>query len=529
MESDRPEEQALQDYLSALWRRKWMILSVVLITTGVAYLATSLQHAEYRANAKVLLGQQDLVAAVTGTQDQNGAQPDRLVQTLSDLARVPIVAQRAISAAGVRNMTPTELLDSSSVTPTSDSDVINFSVRNADSAGAERLATAYAVAFRSYRHDLNTASLNRAQADVSRRLHALQQSNRSDTAIYGYLIGKSEELQTLQALQSSQEDVVQPAGDAVKIRPLPARNAVIGAVLGLLVGVALALLAEALDTRVWNVDEVRDRLGLPILAQVPDPRPTANRQPVMLTDPWSIYAEPFRTLRTNLDLINRERGAKTMMFGSAGDREGKSTTLANLAAGLARSGRSVAVVDFDLRRPTQHRLFGVASTPGLSDVVLGNVTLGEALQTVAFPNSEGSDGQPGNGRAPVKGVVHVLAAGPSMVDYELIGDGPVGRILQELRARFDCVLVDTPPLLYVGDGLALSPQIDAMILVVRLNRVRRQSLTELTQALSASPAKPLGIVATGVVGVEHRYYYGAEGRYGRRRPEASRVGTEANQ
>jgi capsular exopolysaccharide synthesis family protein len=425
-------------------------------------------------------------------------------------------------------MTPTQLLDSSSVTPAADSDVINFSVRDADPTTAKQLATAYAIAFRSYRHELNTASLNRAQASVARRLQALQQSNRSDTAIYGYLIGKSEELQTLQALQNSQGDVVQRSGDALKIRPRPARNAVIGGILGLLIGVALALLAEALDTRVWNVDEVRDRLGLPILAQVPDPPANANRQPLMLTDPWSIYAEPFRTLRTNLDLINRERGAKTMMFGSAGDEEGKSTTLANLAVALARSGRSVAVVDFDLRRPTLHRLFGVTSTPGLTDVVLGHVTLGEALKTVAFPNGEGSNGQAGNGTALIKGVVHVLASGPSPVDFELIGDGSVSGILQELKARFDCVLVDTPPLLRVGDGLALSPHVDAMILVVRLNRVRRQSLTELTQALSTSPAKPLGIVATGVVGAEHRYYYGAEGRQGWRRPESSRVGTEAS-
>jgi tyrosine-protein kinase len=528
MYSDRREEQALQDYLSAMWRRKWMILSVVLITTGITYVASSFQHPEYRANAKVLLGQQDLVAAITGTQDQGGTQPDRLVQTLSDLARVPIVAERAVSAAGVRNITATQLLDSSSVTPNADSDVINFSVRNPDPAVAKRLATAYATAFRSYRHELNTVSLNRAQANVARRLHALEQSNQRDTALYGYLIGKSEQLQTLEALQNSQEEVVQRSGGAVKIRPLPARNAAIGAILGLLIGVALALLAEALDTRVWNVDEVRDRLGLPILAQVPKPPRRANGRPVMLIDPWSVHAEPFRTLRTNLDLINLEQKAKTMMFGSAGDEEGKSTTLANLAVAVARSGRSVAVVDFDLRRPMLHRLFRVPSTPGLTDVALGNATLAEALQTVAVPNvGEGSDGQAGNGKAPVKGVVHVLAGGPSPVEYELLGDGPVGKILQELKARFDYVLVDAPPLLRFGDGLALSPQIDAMILVVRLNRAQRRSLTELTQALSASPAKPLGIVATGVAGAERRYYYGAEGRYGRR-PESSRVGTEAN-
>ena len=414
------------------------------------------------------------------------------------------------------------------MTPNAESDVINFSVRNSDPAVAKRLATAYATEFRTYRHELNTASLSRAQANVAGRLQALQESNRSDTALYGYLIGKSEELQTLQALQNSQQDVVQRSGDAAKIRPRPARNAVIGAIFGLLVGVALALLAEALNTRVWDVDEVRDRLGLPILAQVPDPPAKASRQPLMLTDPWSIYAEPFRTLRTNLDLVNRERGAKTMMFGSAGDEEGKSTTLANLAVALARSGRSVAVVDFDLRRPTLHRLFRVTPTPGLTDVVLGNATLEEALQTVAFPTREGPDGRVSNGKALVKGVVHVLACGPSPVDYELIGDGPVSTILQELKTRFDCVLVDTPPLLRVGDGLALSPQIDATILVVRLNRVQRHSLTELTQTLSASPAKPLGIVATGVVGAERRYSYGAEGRNERGRPEPSRVGTEAN-
>ena len=527
VEADRREDQTLRDYLHVLGRRKWTILAVVLIAAGVAYAISSRQQHEYRADAKILLTRQDLLATVTGAQDQTGGvQPDRLVQTLSDLARLPIVAQRALSAAGVRSMTPDQLLKSSSVAPKPDADVIDFVVMSPDPGLAKRLATAYATEFRSYRHELDTMSLNQAQANVERRLHALAQNNQRQTALYANLITKSEELQTLEALQNSNEDVVHPSDAAVKIRPRPVRDAMLAGILGLLIGTALAFLAEALEPRVRTVDEIRDRLGLPILAQIPKPARSARKNGLaMLTDGQSFHVEPFRILRTNFDLVNLERHAKTIMVASADDEEGKSTTIANFAVALARTGRSVAVVDCDLRRPTLHRLFRLEPSPGLTDVLLGHATLDEALRSVAITDgSHVRDAESTNGSASVKGFVNVLVGGPSPVDHELVGGEAVGRVLRELEARFDCVLVDAPPLLLFGDALALSARLDAMILVVRLKTARRQGLTELERVLAASPAKLLGVVATGVAGAELGYY----GRYAKQRPESSRAGTAAN-
>src|SRR5205823_1128448 len=151
--------------------------------------------------------------------------------------------------------------------------------------------------------------------------------------------------------------------------------------IGVLLGIGLALLWETLDTRVRSAEDVSSKLRAPLLGRLPTPsrRIRNSDSLVMIEEPEGVQAEAFRMLRTNLEFARLERDAKTVMISSAIEQEGKSTTIANLAIAVARSGQRVALVDLDLRRPYLDRFFHLEGRPGIAHVALGQVSLDQAL------------------------------------------------------------------------------------------------------------------------------------------------------
>jgi succinoglycan biosynthesis transport protein ExoP len=244
----------------------------------------------------------------------------------------------------------------------------------------------------------------------------------------------------------------------------------------------------------------------------------------MLADPRSVHAETFRKLRTTVEFVNLDHHARTIMVTSAGPREGKSTTVANLAVALARAGRRVVLVDLDLRRPSLHPFFRVRGDNGITDVVVDRLTLGDALRRIPLPalerssaNGDGSNGagllhdlrETSDSRSSAEGVLHLLPCGtlPPAAD-EFLERAHVDRVLDQLASQFDIVLVDAPPVLAVGDAMSLTADVDAMILVTRMGIDRRQ-LQELARQLQSSRADVLGFVLTGVAhGDSYTYGYG---------------------
>ena len=182
----------------------------------------------------------------------------------------------------------------------------------------------------------------------------------------------------MEALQTANATLLRPASGAAQIQPQVKRSAVLGIVLGLMLGIGLAFARDALDTRVRSADDVGDELGIPLLARLPAPRKklrTTNTL-VMMADPRGHQSEAFRMLRSNLEFVNLDRGARSILVTSALEKEGKSTTVSNLAVTLARAGKRVVLVDLDLRRPAVRQFFGIdAAHPGVTNVVLGQATL----------------------------------------------------------------------------------------------------------------------------------------------------------
>jgi receptor protein-tyrosine kinase len=305
-------------------------------------------------------------------------------------------------------------------------------------------------------------------------------------------------------------------------------------------GAGLAFLVDTLDTRVRSASEIGGRLNLPLLARIPSPPRKLAREDrlVMLANPTGSQAEAFRMLRTNLDFAQLDSEARTLLVTSAVEKEGKSTTAANLAVALVRAGRRVALVDLDLRRPYLERFFQLPTTPGITDVALGRTQLAEALQRIDLGTGLGSarslaNGQE-NGRGE-QGVLDVLTSGPIPPDPgEFVGTRRLEQILAELRRDYELVLLDSPPLLRVGDAMTLSTRADGVVVVTRLNLVRRPMLGELKRLLAAAQAPVLGFVVTGAdagkrddaygYGYSSGYGYGHESSGGR--PAGSEEGSK---
>jgi|RhiMethySRZTD1v2_1073278.scaffolds.fasta_scaffold06145_8 succinoglycan biosynthesis transport protein ExoP len=520
-ESAAAEGASLRDHLRVVLRRKWIILLALVTVPTVAVILSMRQEALYQATSQVLLNRQNLSGILSGVTDPNTYyQPERLAQTQAELARVPEVGQRVITAAGLTDRTPAGFLGSSSVVAEPDSDLIDFTVVDTDRATAAKLANTYASVFTQYRSELDGKAIQLARQGVSERIDELEAQGDTSSVVYRTLVDKEQQLQTIEALQTSTLSVVREATRASQIQPRPFRNGVFGLLLGLAIGIVLAFVWETLDTRVRKAEEIAEQLGLPLLARLPQPRRGLRNKNRLATvdDPNGAAAEAFRMLRTNLDFTNIDRAAKTIMITSAVESEGKSTTIANLAVTLARGGRRVAIVDLDLRRPYLDRFFGLQGAPGLTQVALGHVDLDQALARIPITVDRPTTGrelnghQNGNGNgsdSPLEAILEVLPAGPIPPDPgEFSGSHAVEAILKELGERVDFVLVDAPPILHVGDAMALSAHVDGLIVVGRLKIVRRPMLAELRRLLAVAPAAKLGVVVTGAQG-EEGYGYGS--------------------
>lgn len=491
------------------------MLVCVLITPAAAVALALRQPALYKSSAQVAVRTQDLSSALSGIPDTSFAyvDPIRFNQTQIALALGHDVAARVLARARVRNQSPEALIGSTTVSAAPDADVLTFSVAERSAWLAQHLANAYATQYTVFRSQYDTAAINQALSDLRDRIDVLTTNGgRRARATAVQLQTKLDQLQTARSLETENARVFQPAVGAVQVEPKPVRFGALGLALGLVLGIGLAFLFEAFDTRVRSPDEIGERVGRPILTRVGgvSRRLQRSNRLVMLADPNGPQAEGYRLLRTNLEFVNLDIGARSILITSALEQEGKSTTAANLAIALARAGRRVALVDLDLRRPYLHKFFALEDRAGLTGVALSHVQLDRALARIALTPSETAAGAAahGNGRGRVDGVLEVLPAGPLPPDPgEFVGTNSVAQILEELGERFETVIIDAPPLLHVGDALTLASRVDAFLVVVKYRGAHVGPLRELRRVLDTCPTPTLGVVLTGT-DAKGEYGYG---------------------
>ncbi len=510
--------QVIREYLATV-RRRWSIVVAVTVLGVVAALVFALsQQKMYESSAQVLLSQQNLASALAGLQapPQNAQTANRDVETQAAVARAPAIADAVTAAIGPAAGSRAEFLAHSRVVPQPNANLLNFSVQSPDRELAPRLANTYAEQYRVYKEQLDTAAVQRAREGVAARLATLSRSS----ALYRELAAQEQTLAQMEALQASNVFVVRPAATARQVQPQVLRAVLLGLSVGLIAGLGLAFLVDALDTRVRDEHEISERLGgVPLLARLEAP-PSELRERnelVMLAQPRSVAAEGFRLLATGVEFLRLTHDQTVLMVTSAVEREGKSTTVSNLALALARAGKRVGLIDLDLRRPYVDRFFAGTDLPGragVTQVAIGEAALDDAL--IAVDLGLGDETPTASA-----GSLSVLPAGVLPPDPgDFVGTPAVAGIIDQLRQRFDVVLVDAPPSLPVSDPLALSSRVDGIIAVVRINVATTKLLDEFRRQLEPMRAAVMGVVVTGTTG--HDAYYGGYG-YGVAEPAAPKT------
>jgi receptor protein-tyrosine kinase len=276
-------------------------------------------------------------------------------------------------------------------------------------------------------------------------------------------------------------EVIQPASaPSSPYEPNTIRNTVLAFLAGLVIGIVAAIVVGRLDSTIRSRRRLQDVTGVPNLAVIPRV-PLGQRRPddlAAMGDPNSVEAEAYRTLRTAVEFLAQESGAKVILVTSPRPGEGKSSVAANLAVTAAQAGRNVVLIDGDLRKPQIHRSFGVRNDRGLSTVLTGECSLSKAVKRL--------DAE--------KNLVIVPAGPPPPNPAELLLSDRLGKAIEGLARAADLVFIDAPPVLPVTDSTILAQQCDAVLLAATFGLSDRREWAETIERLEVIKAPVMGTV-----------------------------------
>lgn len=282
------------------------------------------------------------------------------------------------------------------------------------------------------------------------------------------------------------------------VSPKTLRNLALGAAVGLLLGIAFAVLRDRLDNTVKDRHTVEELAGSALVGTIPFDKERQTQQAINFADTNSSSAESYRELRTNLQFLEVDNPPRVIVVTSSLPSEGKTTTAINIALVLAEGGQNVCLVEGDLRKPRVSKYLGVIGSVGLSTVLAGKANLDAVLQPTQY-----------------RGLT-VLASGPIPPNpSELLGTATARHALTELRERFDYVIVDASPLLPVTDAAVLTAMSDGALVIARHAETKRDQLSRAVGNLHSVGATILGTIITmtpsrGRGVYEYKYYYEAD-------------------
>jgi tyrosine-protein kinase Etk/Wzc len=333
-------------------------------------------------------------------------------------------------------------------------------------------------------------------------------------------------------------------------------NTVTGGLIGMVVGLILALLVETMDTSLGTIEDVEEILNIPVLGVIPStdklvPKEKDREEGKLMSGrlvthfaPRSPVAEAYRSLRTSLQFIRMDKKAKVFLITSSSLQEGKTYTVVNLSLSLAQAGEKVLLIDADLRRPVIHRVFGTQRQPGLTEYIMDEFALSSRGEDPSDQWKSTLIG-PGHGGNDFKDVVnnvtdimlgefeiddilrtpglenlHLINAGASPINpSEILRSPQFKELLNQARTQYDIIIIDTPPVLPVADAFEVAPEVDGVVLVYEVGRIGRGILNRAKIQLENLKANVLGVILNNVkpdvspdiYGYSTVYYYREEG------------------
>lgn len=487
------EQQALKRYIETIRERIWLVVAAVAVTTAFAVLYVATAREVYEADVQIVVSPIDdpdgTLAAIGLITESND--PLRAIETATTLILTNSAAEAAADELGL-DREPRSILNDISADPVAESNVINVTAEAETAEKAAALADAFAEGALKSRTKLIRDGIDQELPALEARLDRLPAGVTRDT-----LAARVDQLAQLRAGGDPTLKIVEEAlvpRSPVSPRPVP--SVIAGILAGLIVGIGAAFALQLLDPRLRREDQLRTRYRLPTLARVPREEPTKG-QPLRWDrlSPGSV--EAYRTLRAVLARSAGTDGSASILVTSPGPGEGKTTSAMSLAASLALAGKSVILIEGDLRRPAIGESFGISVARGVTSVLAGEASLDEALVTAPVAT--------GNLRL-------LLAEQAGEAGAELLALPAAQDLVTEAKRLADFVVVDSPPLATVVDALPLARSADEIVLVVRLGSSRLDRIQELAELLADSGIRPTGFVLIGVARQPQSYYMDARQR-----------------
>lgn len=510
----------LREYWSILRRWLWLIILGTFLAAGITYVVNANTQPIYQSTVTLR------VDPSTGRSTNEYAGllvAEQLTGTYSQQIRMRPVMEGALELLGMQHlMSPEQLAAMVSVSPVRDTQLIRVSVQNPDPVLAAEMANEIAKAFIKDNQEFEQSRFADSKASLSAELVTVRQDMElteaaiqaletaetpeddpeldrlqltlaSQQAAYSNLLSSYEELRIAEASESSNIVKVEDAiPEYSPVRPRTRSNTMLAAAVGALVAVGIIFLIEYLDDTIKSPDDVTSVVGLSTLGAIAHIEGKLTKEKlVTLLAPRSPISEAYRALRTNIQFAAVDGPLKSIVVTSSGPGEGKSTTAANLAIVLAQAGRRVIIVDADLRRPVQHRIFELPNGQGLTTALLD-------LRTPVIQHVQAT-GVPG---------LQVMTSGAIPPNpAELLGSQRLSDLLAGLEQEVDTVILDSPPVLTVADALVLAPQVHGVLLVVEAGSTRREMLRKAAEALAHAEARVLGIALNLMTPRRSGYYY----------------------
>ncbi len=479
------ERSALVDAVRVIRERWWLIAVSCVVCFGISLAMAMHAQKQYTAAASLLIRPSNLPALIDPSQTQ-AQDSTTLAHIQSDdvsLATSTPVATLAKQKLGTTESVA-DLQNEVVATADPDNDLIDISVTDPDPARAAAKANAFANALVSYLTESAQAQLVAGQAKLQSELASLPADDPGRPAIQQGL----KQVIALEAVTNGGAQLVEPAGaPGAPSSPLVKRDALIGAAVGIAIGLVLAFLLDLFDRRIKSAEALERLYGLPALTSIPLRRRRPGDREAQ-TD-----LEPFRILRDGLGYVSLREQSRVILVTSAISGEGKTWVASGLARAMAAAGRSVTLVEGDVHRPAVKRQLGLESNGrGLMNALVeGGNAVDLVQQSPSLPS------------------LSVLASGPFTPNSaELLRLPAMRRALDDLAAVYDFVVIDGPPLLPVADAQVMldNPAIDVVLVVARPYHTTREHIRSSIAVLKRHPDKGIGLVINAVRERARGYY-----------------------
>ncbi|NLO27797.1 MAG: hypothetical protein GX113_06430 [Actinobacteria bacterium] len=512
----------LSQILRILWERKWIIIGLAIVALVGSLWLSMTRTPQYRATSEVMLENTRLSEALFGAQIFTIRDQQRALATATNLLKTNSVADMVKKDLGV-SQSSSSLLGMITVAPSSTADMISITAVSSDPFKAAQVANSFARQFVLFRQETDRATLRAAQAQVQAQLDAMTPAEQA-SARGLTLSQKVEELAVLESLQTGGFEVTQEAVvPTASFAPRTYRDAGIALVLGIILGLVVALLLQILDRRIKDEEVAQKEFGAPVIATIPMThtrwagiRESRWAAPVGFDDSGSPTLEAFRTLRSNLKYFQIDRKLKILLVTSSLPREGKTTTSVNLSIALAMSGSRVILLEADLRRPMVREYLQLADGPGLSNLLSGTAEVAQVARVVNLekflPHDHMSEVAFSGESAVAQSGFLCVTSGPLPPNpAELLATRRTSEVLGLLTPLCDYLVIDAPPLLLVSDALELAKHADGVVLVAKLRSTKIEEARRTRDALQKVGITPIGVTVLGAEGT--KAYYRRYGGY----------------